>query len=683
MCGIFGMALGENAALSETDLKISIEKLLRLSESRGREAVGLAATTLREIIVAKRPLSATAFIKSNDFKNFIGCLCDNGKVNGPFMLMGHCRLVTDGGSDCHDNNQPVIDGQAVGVHNGIIVNAQILYRQKPQLKRKFQVDTEVVLDLFADFRESGHCLSDAITLAFREIRGTAAMAMLFEKFDCMAIVTNYGSLYYGLSTDAAVFASEEYILRCFCKARLLPGILKTTPILPILPRQGFMLWPQKQISAIPIYLDKSPSHTEIPSACRAIRDLVTTKVPKTVHLRRKQAANPALLRYDEATVRNLLRCTRCILPSTFPYISFDEKGVCNYCRSYLNKNLLGEKQLLQILKYRNGQARKILMAFSGGRDSCYALHYLAGVQQLPVIAYTYDWGAVTDLARRNMSRLCEKLSIEHIIVSADIAKKRENIRLNVLAWLRKPHLGMIPLFMAGDKQFFFYANKIMSQTGRDLLMFAQNSLERTDFKTGFATVGRDNSRRWFYQLNSWNQLKLIAFYVEQFFINPSYLNRSLFDTAWAYFSYYIGKHDYTLLYDYLPWQEEKIVSTLIRTYDWETDPDYRSTWRIGDGTSGFYNYIYCSFAGFTENDTFRSNQIREGLLSRDTALDCVVEENHPRFNSIVWYCDTMDLDYTSTIQRINESSSDGPLAKLAMEDQRRNLPDDQKSATFS
>lgn len=28
----------------------------------------------------------------------------------------------------------------------------------------------------------------------------------------------------------------------------------------------------------------------------------------------------------------LRRCTRCILPETYPGISFDDEGVCNYCR---------------------------------------------------------------------------------------------------------------------------------------------------------------------------------------------------------------------------------------------------------------------------------------------------------------------------------------------------------------
>ena len=29
-----------------------------------------------------------------------------------------------------------------------------------------------------------------------------------------------------------------------------------------------------------------------------------------------------------------IRCLRCILPETIPYINFDENGVCNYCKEY-------------------------------------------------------------------------------------------------------------------------------------------------------------------------------------------------------------------------------------------------------------------------------------------------------------------------------------------------------------
>ena len=96
----------------------------------------------------------------------------------------------------------------------------------------------------------------------------------------------------------------------------------------------------------------------------------------------------------------------------------------------------------------------MIVAFSGGRDSSYGLHYVKNVLGMNPIAFTYDWGMVTDLARRNCARVCGKLGVEHIIRSADITAKRRYVRKNIEAWLKKPELGMVTLFMAGDKEFY-------------------------------------------------------------------------------------------------------------------------------------------------------------------------------------------------------------------------------------
>ena len=91
----------------------------------------------------------------------------------------------------------------------------------------------------------------------------------------------------------------------------------------------------------------------------------------------------------------------------------------------------------------------------------------------------------------------------------------------------------------------------------------------------------------------------------------------------------------------------------MRQYDWELAPDTNTTWRIGDGTAAFYNYIYYTVAGFTEHDTFRSNQIREGQITREEALKLVKDENRPRYQNIRWYLDTLNMDFSAVIKVIN------------------------------
>jgi hypothetical protein len=60
-------------------------------------------------------------------------------------------------------------------------------------------------------------------------------------------------------------------------------------------------------------------------------------------------------------------------------------------------------------------------------------------------------------------------------------------------------------------------------------------------------------------------------------------------------------------------------------------------------------------AGLTENDTFRSNQVREGTISRDDALRLCERDNEPRYESIQWYCDIIGVDFGAAIRAINNA----------------------------
>ena len=145
---------------------------------------------------------------------------------------------------------------------------------------------------------------------------------------------------------------------------------------------------------------------------------------------------------------------------------------------------------------------------------------------------------------------------------------------------------------------------------------------------------------------------MATYNLRNYLTNSGFLNASIPDTAFAYLCYFVIPRDYYNLFRYIPWDENEVVSTLIDQYDWETAPDTTQTWRIGDGTSPFYNFIYYNVAGFSENDNFYSNQIREGTVTRAEALAKIAEMNRPRFASIKWYCDTIGIDFASTVDRI-------------------------------
>ena len=138
--------------------------------------------------------------------------------------------------------------------------------------------------------------------------------------------------------------------------------------------------------------------------------------------------------------------------------------------------------------------------------------------------------------------------------------------------------------------------------------------------------------------------------------SPGYFNRSIWDTlSGEYYRSFTRKKDYYHVFDYWRWDEVAIDDTLETEYDWERAPDTPTTWRIGDGTAAFYNYAYYTMAGFTEHDTFRSNQIREGDLTREEALKLVAEENAPRYPNLKWYLDVLGLDFERVIAAVNSA----------------------------
>ncbi|MBI5017286.1 MAG: hypothetical protein HZB55_17605 [Deltaproteobacteria bacterium] len=116
-------------------------------------------------------------------------------------------------------------------------------------------------------------------------------------------------------------------------------------------------------------------------------------------------------------------CTRCVLPSTFPGISFDDAGTCNFCRSYKGDAVLAgqkaeyEKKFVDLLAtHRRPLSYDVLMAYSGGKDSTYTLDVFVNRYGLRVLALTFDNTFVSPQSFVNMQRVCGKLGADHMII---------------------------------------------------------------------------------------------------------------------------------------------------------------------------------------------------------------------------------------------------------------------------
>ena len=115
-------------------------------------------------------------------------------------------------------------------------------------------------------------------------------------------------------------------------------------------------------------------------------------------------------------------CSRCIYDQSVPMISFDEKGVCNYCRmvdklkeEYKTGTEEGEKTIQQIIskikKAGKGKKYDCVIGVSGGTDSSYMV-YWAVKNGLRCLAVHYDNTWNTAIATENIRKVLTKLNVD-------------------------------------------------------------------------------------------------------------------------------------------------------------------------------------------------------------------------------------------------------------------------------
>jgi len=670
MCGIFGLFVKSKTNFKNKNIRETLIKIARFSESRGKDSSGIALRREQDhtIQVIKGDIPVHNLLQSKAFERELEKSLAGYQQQYGFAAFGHARLVTNGSQLQEVNNQPVLKEKILIIHNGIIVNVDDLWKQNPELKRDYLIDTEAIPVLIRKELTLNPDLAVACNNAFSKLEGTYSVAIMFEDLDQFVLATNNGSLYYITDNKTFItFASEGHFLEKLKKESTFGPFNKQSEIKQLRTNQGIVInLTSLEISnfKLPVSAD-SVQKVSVSQAYQLHKQLLDNPefkkevvIDPSIFINRKNEQHLfSLLEYNIEAIRNVGRCSKCLLPETFPFIEYDRQGVCNYCNNYKPKNQVRSIDELMTLvePYRRKDGSPdCIVPFSGGRDSTYSLHIVKKILGLNPIAFTYDWGMVTDLARRNIARVCGKLGVENIIVSADIRWKRENIKQNVKAWLKDPQLGMIPLFMAGDKFFFYYTNKVKKQTSIKLNIWGINHLENTEFKTGFAGLSPKFDKRRIYSLSKINQAKLFGFVLKNVIKNPAYINQSVFDNLGSFATRYIApKRDYYHLFDFYRWDENEITDLISKEYHWEKAIDTNSTWRIGDGTASFYNYIYYTVAGFSENDTFRSNQIREGMIGRETAIKLAEEENRPRYETIRWYLEIIGLDFKDAIETIN------------------------------
>lgn len=131
-----------------------------------------------------------------------------------------------------------------------------------------------------------------------------------------------------------------------------------------------------------------------------------------------------------STEKKIVACKRCIMDdSSDATITFDDKGLCNYCTEALERKKSVyfpdeegrqklEKTIEEIKSRSKGKKYDCIMGISGGLDSSY-LAYIGWKYQLRVLAIHIDDGYDTEISKENIKKLIEKTGFDYKVVAPD------------------------------------------------------------------------------------------------------------------------------------------------------------------------------------------------------------------------------------------------------------------------
>ena len=648
MCGIFGITATNND--SQTDfslLKHDIDILTKKSELRGSDTFGLLIKDQSKNSIFKINEDPSSALKRKDYKNFLN---KELKKNSDFIsIIGQTRLVTNGSKFSEKNNQPLLTENIIGVHNGIFVNLELNdENEKTKNYESISVKSDSLkfFEKLSNSSDHNNFIKNYKDI-LNEMRGNYTIAFALKEYDEVFIASNCGTLfyYYDKASNFFAFASEKKILIDFLKISdfikyenieinqsLVKQCLNKTIIFNPLKKEIYSINIEENIIDFNFELIKSKKDIKISTYTNYEKNLLNHS--------------------------KLKRCSKCILLETYPYIEFDTDGVCNFCRGYEKQVFFGEKRLNLILdkhRSKNGEP-DCIVGLSGGRDSSYGLHLIKTKYKMNPIAYTYDWGLTTDISRINASKLCGKLGVEHIIRSANIDERRSHVRANLFAWLKRPHLGMIPMLQAGDKGFYKYGRELSKELNLKLVIHSTGyQLEQREFFLGFLGVNeilKNNPTLSDYSL--FNKLNMFIRYGLQYFLNPAYFNSSFVKSLQAFIDSFVMKERFLHLFRYEKWDEKEITKTLAEEYEWESDISYgKNQWRMGDGQTAFNNFVYYTVAGFSEYDNFRANQVREGIITRDEAIHLAEKDNKIKYDTLKIYSELIGFNLDSVLSKVS------------------------------
>jgi glucosamine 6-phosphate synthetase-like amidotransferase/phosphosugar isomerase protein len=122
------------------------------------------------------------------------------KIRSTCIAVGHSRLITNG----MDDNQPVVLGGVVVLHNGIVVNHEELWSSL-ESRRQLSIDTEVIAAIADAYLQQHRTLDGVGAEILKQCLGSVSCAIVAPDTGEIALFSNTGSLYVGTKDEVVFF----------------------------------------------------------------------------------------------------------------------------------------------------------------------------------------------------------------------------------------------------------------------------------------------------------------------------------------------------------------------------------------------------------------------------------------------------------------------------------------------
>lgn len=307
-------------------------------------------------------------------------------------------------------------------------------------------------------------------------------------------------------------------------------------------------------------------------------------------------------------IPNARTCTRCIMDETAKDITFDNQGICNYCKGFLEKMAkhlpLDEADRMRrldalvasIKAAGRGKRYDCIVGLSGGVDSSWSLVRAVKLGLRP-LAVHMDNGWNSELAQNNIANLVRGLGVD--------------LHTHVIDW---PEIrGLMEAFFASDviDVELLYDNAMLAVNYRQA---SRHGVKYILAGTNIATEGVDIPRGW-----NWHKAdkrNIIA--IARRFGGPKIKTFPAMGTvAWLRYIF-VERIRWVSFLDYLDYNKAAALEVLQRDFGYKpyAHKHYESVF-----TRFYQGYLQPYKFGVDKRKPHLSSLIMSGEISRDEALE--------------------------------------------------------------